>query len=90
MQVKQNHGLYPKAIIEEALNNAPGGVSIVLKGTAPNDQIGIELHFPVIGQAGYGLQIEDEGNINKATMNALRKRFGVSGSQFSDTSVVSS
>jgi len=39
LQVKQNHGLYPKAIIEEALNNAPGGVSIILKGTAPNEQV---------------------------------------------------
>ena len=39
LQVKQNHGLYPKAIIEEALNNAPGGVSIILKGTAPNKQV---------------------------------------------------
>ena len=39
MQVKQNHGLYPKAIIQEALKNSPGGVSIILKGTAPNEQV---------------------------------------------------
>ena len=39
LQVKQNHGFYPKGIIEEALNNAPGGVSIVLKGTTYNEQV---------------------------------------------------
>ena len=33
MQVKQNHGLYPKKVIEDALKESPGGVHIVLKGT---------------------------------------------------------
>jgi len=32
-QIKQNHSLYPKAFIEEALKEAPGGVHIVLEGT---------------------------------------------------------
>jgi hypothetical protein len=31
-QIKQNHGLYPKAFIEETLKEAPGGVHIVLEG----------------------------------------------------------
>ena len=38
LQVKTNSGLYPKAFIEEQLKNAPGGVKIVLSGTAPNEQ----------------------------------------------------
>ena len=32
-QVKQYHSFYPKAFIEEALKEAPGGVHIVLEGT---------------------------------------------------------
>ena len=36
LQVKNNKALYPKEYIEKALENAPGGVHIVLKGTAPN------------------------------------------------------
>ena len=35
-QVKTNSALYPKSFIEEALKEAPGGVHIVLKGSAPN------------------------------------------------------
>jgi hypothetical protein len=35
-QVKQNSALYPKSFIEEAFKEAPGGVRIVLKGSAPN------------------------------------------------------
>ena len=35
-QVKQNSALYPKSFIEEAFKEAPGGVHIVLKGSAPN------------------------------------------------------
>jgi hypothetical protein len=31
-QIKQNHSLYPKAFIEDALKEAPGGVHIVLEG----------------------------------------------------------
>ena len=38
LQVKTNSGLYPKKFIEDALTDAPGGVSIVLAGTAPNEQ----------------------------------------------------
>ncbi len=37
--MKNNGGLFPKAFITDALETAPGGVHIVLKGTAP---IGIE------------------------------------------------
>jgi hypothetical protein len=40
LQVKNNKGLFPKDYVEKALEDAPGGVHIVLKGTAPN---GIEL-----------------------------------------------
>lgn len=40
LQVKNNKALYPKEDIEKALENAPGGVHIVLKGNAPN---GVEL-----------------------------------------------
>ena len=40
LQVKNNKALYPKEYIEKALENAPGGVHIVLKGNAPN---GVEL-----------------------------------------------
>jgi len=40
LQVKNNKGLFPKAYVEEAFEDAPGGVHIVLKGAAPN---GIEL-----------------------------------------------
>ncbi len=36
-QVKQNKGLFPKDYIEKALEDAPGGVKIVLTGTAPNN-----------------------------------------------------
>ena len=32
-QVKQYHSFYPKAFIEEALKEAPGGAHIVLEGT---------------------------------------------------------
>lgn len=35
-QVKQYAALYPKDFITKALETAPGGVSIVLEGTAPN------------------------------------------------------
>jgi hypothetical protein len=38
--VKNNSGLFPKSFIVDALENAPGGVHIVMKGTAPN---GIDL-----------------------------------------------
>jgi prephenate dehydratase len=34
--VKNNSGIFPKTFIMDALENAPGGVHIVLKGTAPN------------------------------------------------------
>ena len=37
LQVKSNSSLYPKDFIKKALDNAPGGVSIVLQGTAPNE-----------------------------------------------------
>jgi hypothetical protein len=37
LQVKNNKGLFPKAYVEEALEDAPGGVRVVLKGTAPNN-----------------------------------------------------
>ncbi len=40
LQVKNNKGLFPKDYVEKALEDMPGGVHIVLKGTAPN---GIEL-----------------------------------------------
>jgi hypothetical protein len=36
-QVKQNKGLFPKEYIEKALEDAPGGVKIVLSGAAPNN-----------------------------------------------------
>ena len=36
LQVKGNKGLYPKDFIEETLKEAPGGVSVVLTGIAPN------------------------------------------------------
>jgi hypothetical protein len=36
LQVKTGHGLYPKAFIEEALKDAPGGVWIVLESTHLN------------------------------------------------------
>ena len=39
VQVKQNTGFYPKPFIEKALKNAPGGVSIVLKGTHPMSKL---------------------------------------------------
>ncbi len=38
--MKNNSGLFPKSFITDALENAPGGVHIVVKGTAPN---GIDL-----------------------------------------------
>jgi hypothetical protein len=31
LQIKQNHSLYPKAFIEDALKEAPGGVHFVLE-----------------------------------------------------------
>ncbi len=34
--MKQNKGLYSKDYIEKALEDAPGGIKIVLSGTAPN------------------------------------------------------
>ncbi len=40
LQVKSNSGLFPKSFITDVLENAPGGVHIALKGTAPN---GIDL-----------------------------------------------
>ena len=39
-QVKTNTGLFPKKLIVDALEEAPGGVWIVLEGTHPN---GVEL-----------------------------------------------
>ena len=33
LQIKQNHALYPKNFVNEILKDAPGGVSIVLKGS---------------------------------------------------------
>jgi hypothetical protein len=45
LQVKTNHGLYPKTFIEDALKAAPGGVCIVLKGIAPNEQPIIAIGF---------------------------------------------
>jgi hypothetical protein len=40
LQVKNNKGLFPKDYVEQALEDMPGGVHIVSKGSAPN---GIEL-----------------------------------------------
>ena len=37
MQVKTNSGLFPKKFIADTLDGMPGGVKIVLKGTAPNE-----------------------------------------------------
>ena len=37
MQVKTNSGLFPKKLIADTLDGMPGGVKIVLKGTAPNE-----------------------------------------------------
>jgi hypothetical protein len=31
MKVKQNHGLYPKKVIEDALKESPGGYTLSLK-----------------------------------------------------------
>ena len=36
LQVKTGHSLFPKAFIENALKDAPGGVHIVLRGQHPN------------------------------------------------------
>ena len=36
LQVKVNKGLYPKDLIDDALKDAPGGLSFVLTGIAPN------------------------------------------------------
>jgi len=33
LQIKQNHSLFPKAFVEDILNDAPGGVSVFLSGT---------------------------------------------------------
>ena len=38
-QVKQHSALFPKDFISTALEDAPGGVSIVLHGVAPNGVI---------------------------------------------------
>jgi hypothetical protein len=45
--VKNNSWLFPKSFITDALENAPGGVHIVLKGTAPNgiDLVAIGYHY---------------------------------------------
>ena len=43
-QVKQNHALYPKKQLEEVLNDAPGGVSMILSGTHSSG-----LHLIAIG-----------------------------------------
>ena len=40
LQVKQNHGLYPKNVITDILKDAPGGAKVVLSGTHPS---GVEL-----------------------------------------------
>lgn len=37
-QIKQYAALFPKKYIEEALEDAPGGVSIVLSGVHPNGE----------------------------------------------------
>ena len=36
LQVKQNHGLYPKNLITEILKDSPGGTKVVLQGTHPS------------------------------------------------------
>ena len=36
LQIKTGHSFYPKAFVEDALKDAPGGVHIVLKGRHPN------------------------------------------------------
>ncbi len=36
LQVKVNKSLYPKDFIDDALKDAPGGLSFVLTGIAPN------------------------------------------------------
>ena len=36
LQVKTGHALYPKEFITDALDKAPGGTHIVLKGCHPN------------------------------------------------------
>jgi len=37
MQVKTNHGLFPKKFIADTLDGMPGSIKIVLKGTALNE-----------------------------------------------------
>ena len=47
VQVKTNSGLYPKQFIEDALADAPRGISIVLAGVAPSKQrmIAVSYHY---------------------------------------------
>jgi hypothetical protein len=36
-QIKQYHANYPKEYIKDALNDAPGGIHILLEGKAQNE-----------------------------------------------------
>ena len=44
MQIKSNHGLYPKQFIPDALADGPGGSHIVLTATYPD-----EVKFVAVG-----------------------------------------
>ena len=47
-----------------------------------NPKAFLQLHFPVLDQAGYGLETDHMGNFENGTINALRTWFGVTSSQF--------
>jgi len=48
--VKNNKSLFPNAYVKQALEDAPGRVHIVLKGTAPNGIELIALRYQVLAR----------------------------------------
>ena len=68
LQVKTNKALFPKEFIGEALNNMPGGVWIVLKGTHPNGVKLVALGYRYSTKTTlFFIFTEDAGSTKKGT-----------------------
>ena len=63
MQVKTNSGLFPKKFIADTLDGMPGGVKIVLKGTAPNEVLLVDIGYRYSTKTSlFFITTEDVGN----------------------------
>ena len=68
MQVKTNSSLFPKKFIADMLDGMPGGVKIVLKGTAPNEVPLVAIGYRYSTKTSlFFVTTEDAGNTTRTS-----------------------